>query len=35
MWVEMITEDWRRFMTPWRKEDVDAARDRQEKRGAT
>ena len=31
-WVEMVTEGGRRFMTAWRKEEVDAARHRQEKR---
>ena len=35
MWVETVTEDGRRFMAAWRKEEVDAARHRQEKREAT
>ena len=33
--VEMVTEGGRRFMATWRKEEVDAARHRQEKREAT
>ena len=35
MWVEMVTEGGRRFMAAWRKEEVDAARHRQEMRDAT
>ena len=35
VWVETVTEGGRRFMVAWRKEDVDAARHRQEKREAT
>ncbi|CAN0437417.1 unnamed protein product [Ascophyllum nodosum] len=35
VWVEIITEGGRRFMTAWRKEEVDAARHRQEKREGT
>ena len=35
VWVETITEDGRSFMAAWRKEEVDAARHRQEKREAT
>ena len=35
VWVETATEGGRRFMAAWRKEDVDAARHRQEKREAT
>ena len=35
VWVETVTEGGRRFMAAWRKEEVDAARHRQEKRGAT
>ena len=35
VWVETITEGGRRFMAAWRKEEVDAARHRQEKREAT
>ena len=34
-WVETVTEGGRRFMAAWRKEEVDAARHRQEKREAT
>ena len=34
-WVETVTEGRRRFMAAWRKEEVDAARHRQEKREAT
>ena len=34
-WVETVAEGGRRFMAAWRKEEVDAARHRQEKRGAT
>ena len=34
IWVETVAEDGRRFMTAWRKEEVDAARHRQEKREA-
>ena len=32
VWVETVTEGGRRFMAAWRKEEVDAARHRQEKR---
>ena len=35
VWVETFTEDGRRFMAAWRKGEVDAARNRQEKREAT
>ena len=35
MWVETVTDGGRRFMATWRKEEVDAARHRQEKREAT
>ena len=35
VWVETVTEGGRRFMAAWRKEAVDAARYRQEKREAT
>ena len=35
VWVEMVTEGGLRFMAAWRKEVVDAARHRQEKREAT
>ena len=35
VWVEAVTEGGRRFMATWRKEEVDAARHRQEKREAT
>ena len=35
MWVETVTEGGRRFMAARRKEKVDAARHRQEKREAT
>ena len=35
VWVETVTEGGRRFMATWRKEEVDAARHRQEKREAT
>ena len=35
VWVETVTEDGRRFMAAWRKEEVDSARHRQEKREAT
>ena len=35
MWVETVTEGGRGFMAAWRKEEVDAARHRQEKREAT
>ena len=34
MWVEMVAEGGRRFMATWRKEEVDAARHRQERREA-
>ena len=32
VWVETVTEDGRRFMAAWRREEVDAAGHRQEKR---
>ena len=35
VWVGTVTEGGRRFMAAWRKEEVDAARHRQEKREAT
>ena len=35
VWVDTVTEGGRRFMTAWRKEEVGAARHRQEKREAT
>ena len=35
VWVETVTEGGQRFMAAWRKEEVDAARHRQEKREAT
>ena len=35
VWVEIVTERRRRLMAAWRKEEVDAARHRQEKREAT
>ena len=35
VWVETVTEGERGSMAAWRKEDVDAARHRQEKREAT
>ena len=35
VWVDTVTEGRRRFTAPWRKEEVDAARHRQEKREAT
>ena len=35
MWVETATEGGRKFMAAWKKEEVDAARHRQEKREAT
>ena len=35
VWVETGTEGGRRFMAAWRKEEIDAARHRQEKREAT
>ena len=35
VWVETVTEGGRRFMTARRKEELDAARHRQEKREAT
>ena len=36
VWVETVTEDGRGgFMAAWRKEEVDAARHRQERRDAT
>ena len=35
VWVETATEGGRRFMAAWRKEEVDAARHRQENREAT
>ena len=34
VWVETVTEGGRRFMAAWRKEEVDAAKHRQEKREA-
>ena len=34
VWVEAVTGGGRRFMAAWRKEEVDAARHRQEKREA-
>ena len=33
MWVETVAEGGRRFMAAWRKEEVYAARHRQEKEG--
>ena len=35
VWVETVTEGGWRFMAAWRKEEVDVARHRQEKRKAT
>ena len=35
VWVETATEGGRRFMFMWRKQEVDAARHRQEKREST
>ena len=35
VWVEAVTEGGPRFMAAWRKEEVDSARYRQEKREAT
>ena len=35
VWVETVTDGGRRFMAVWRKEEVDAARHREEKREAT
>ena len=35
VWVETVTEGGRRFIAAWRKEEVDVARHRQEKREAT
>ena len=35
VWVDTVTKGERRFMAAWKKEDVDAARHRQEKREAT
>ena len=35
VWVETVTENGQRFMAAWRKEQVDAARHRQEDREAT
>ena len=35
VWVKTVTEGGRRFMAAWRKEEIDAARHRQEKREAT
>ena len=35
VWVETVKEGRRRFMPAWRKEEVNAARHRQEKREAT
>ena len=35
VWVETVADSGRRFMAAWRKQEVDAARHRQEKREAT
>ena len=35
VWAETVTEGGRRFIAAWRKEEVDAARHRQEKRETT
>ena len=35
VWFKTVTEGGRRFMAAWRKEEVDAARQRQEKREGT
>ena len=35
VWVETVTKGRRRFMAPWRYEEVDAARHREEKIEAT
>ena len=35
VWAETVAEGGRRFMVAWRKEEVDAARHRQEEREAT
>ena len=35
VWVYTVTEDGRRFMAAWRKENMNAARHRQEERAAT
>ena len=35
LWGETVTEGGRRFMAVWRKEEIDAARHRQEKKEAT
>ena len=35
VWVDTVAEDRRRFAAAWKKEEVDAARHRQEKREAT
>ena len=35
VWVETVTEGERRFTVAWRKEEIDAARNRQGKREAT
>ena len=35
VWIDTVTDGRRRFMTAWRKEEVDAARHRQRKRVAT
>ena len=35
VWVDTVTEVGRWFITAWRREDIDAARHRQEKREAT
>ena len=35
VWIETVTEGGRRFTAAWRKEEVDAVRNRQEKREAT
>ena len=34
VWVETVTESTRRFMAAWRKNELDAARHRQQKREA-
>ena len=35
VWVETVTEGGRRFVAAWRKEEVDVAKHRQEKRETT
>ena len=35
VWVEAVTEGWRRFMATWREEEEDPTRHRQEKKEAT